>query len=51
MDNTVHYTVPIVAQQLFQHIRNHPFQLPGANTASVLDLLYEAYTDNLGRDP
>ena len=38
-------------QQFHEYIRNHPLQLPGADTASVLDLLYGAYTDNLGRDP
>ena len=40
-----------IPQQLHEYIGNHPFQLPGADTASVLDLLYGAYADNLGRDP
>ena len=40
-----------IPHQLHEYIRSHPFQLPGADTASVLDLLYGAYTDNLGRDP
>lgn len=40
-----------ISQQLHEYIGNHPFQLPGADTASVLDLLYVAYTDRLGRDP
>lgn len=40
-----------IPQQLHGCISNHPFQLPGADTTSVLDLLYGAYTDNLGRDP
>lgn len=51
MDNTIHYTMPTVAQRLSQHIRNHPFLLPGADTTSVLDLLYVAYAESLGRDP
>ena len=38
-------------QQFHEYIGNHPFLLPGADTASVLDLLYVAYTDSLGRDP
>ena len=40
-----------IPPQLHEYISNHPFQLPGANTASVLELLYVAYADNLGRDP
>lgn len=40
-----------IPQQLHEHISNHPFQLPGADAASVLELLYAAYIDNLGRDP
>lgn len=51
MDNTIHYALPMVAQRLSQYMSHHPLQLPGADTASVLDLLYSAYAESLGRDP
>ena len=51
MDNIIHCPMSKVAQRLFEHMSNHQFQLAGADTASVLDLLYSAYAESLGRDP
>ena len=51
MDNTIHHSLPKVAQLLAQHIHTHPFHLIGTDAESVLELLYITYTETLGRDP
>ena len=51
MDNTIHYTLPKVAQLFSQHIHTHPFHLDDTDASSVLELLYITYTETLGRDP
>lgn len=39
-----------ISQQLHEYIGIHPFQLPGTDAASVLELLYITYTESQGRD-
>lgn len=51
MNDTIPNSLPKVAQLFSQHIYTHPFHLGGTDAASVLELLYIAYTETLGRDP
>ncbi len=51
MNDTIHHSLPKVAQLFSQHIHTHPFHLGGTDAASVLELLYITYTETLGRDP
>ena len=51
MDNTFPYTPPIIAKAFSERIHSGAFQLKNTDAASVLDLLYMAYTDVQGRDP
>lgn len=43
MDNTIHYTLPKVAQLFSQHIHTHPFHLDDTDASSVLELLAGLY--------
>ena len=51
MDNTIHYSLPKVAQLFSQHIHTHSFHLDGTDAASVLEWLYLCYTESQERDP
>lgn len=51
MNDTIHTSLPKVAQLFSQHIHTHPFHLDSTDAASVLELLYITYAETLGRDP
>ena len=51
MNDTIHHSLPKVAQLFSQRIHTHPFHLAGTDAASVLELIYITYTETLGRDP
>ena len=50
-NSSVHHTIPAIAQHLDTYLRNHEFNLYGCNITSIIDVLYSAYTDSLGKDP
>ena len=50
-NTTVQNAIPAIAQHLDAYLRNHKFNLQGCDITSVVDFLYTAYTDSLGKDP
>ena len=40
-----------IAQQLAQHLRDHPFHLPDTDAETLLEWLYICYTETQEQDP